>query len=691
MLGYTSLLSYAPSHTYSVRINVVGAFGPVLMGTTHTPDLPHNFLFFPVVLSFFFPGQSVPRDRYMPSLYWFQRLLTPFHSCQRQGRNLAGKVGLFPESYTQQAPPSTGPPASVPSSSGPADEPPSSVASPPSTEQAQLQSRPEDTSHSDATENVAPNQTTTGTNGEVMRATITDVQKAIEQLGHKDDFDGSQSFTFSSSREDSTDQETDHDTDADADGQGWHKGARQKLAEKAKKAVEEQAARDAAEGRVPVRSTAPPINVEMSDDSGDEADGPSGGPSNGYRQHPHIPEEEEDDIAAPHGQVDYHNYSPFIQPSDRFIVPSPVSTVPRPSSELNEDAATEGGVSTARQSTFPQNEQASSPESLLPSPAWPPGLRGISNGISGNDVANLSSSARLAFPSKSQTLNLQEGAGVLPSPATSLNGHQHGLSLGSVTSSVRVAASSPLSAARSADLSSSRKPRNLRAAEWTVEEVVDWLRSKGFDEAVCDKFAEQEITGDVLLELDLAILKSEIGIVAYGKRMRIANAIADLRRPPSILSSEQHTRPGSFSQGSPLPHQSVPLSPSGNGSVGLESLISPESPPGSGDLPGYPPVPARRDSDPGVRPNVTDSTATIGLGLGIPSALLAAGGQKGPGIPNSLLAGGGQNKMAVRVQLMNRVIVLMAFSCRREDHHNFYCLLATQRLRRLPWKKIGGC
>jgi SAM domain (Sterile alpha motif) len=609
----------------------------------------------------------------MPSLYLFRRLLTPFHSRQRQGRNLAGKVGLFPQSYTQPAPPSTGPPstgppASVPSSSGPADNPPSSAASPPSIEQAQLQSRPEDSSHSDPTDNAAPNRTTTGTNGEVMRATLTDVQKAIEQLGHKDDFDGSQSFTFSSSHEDSTDQETDHDTDADANGQGWHKGARQKLAEKAKKAVEELAARDAAEGRMPVRSTAPPINVEMSDDSGDEADGPSGGPSNGYRQHPHIPEEEEDEIAAPRGHVDHHStYSSSIQPSERFIVPSPVSTAPAPSSELNEDATTEGGVSTARQSTFPQSEPASSPESLLPSPVWPPGLRGIPNGISGNDSANHFSSGRLAFPSKSQTSGLQEGASVLPSPAASLNGHQHGLSISSVTSSVRVAASSPFSAARSADLSSSRKPRNPHPAEWPVEEVVDWLRSKGFDEAVCDKFAEQEITGDVLLELDLAILKSEIGIVAYGKRMRIANAIADLRRPPSILSSEQHTRPGSLSRGSPLPHQSVPLSPSGQGSVGLESLVSPESPPNSGDLPGHPPVPARRDSDPGVRSNATDSNATIGLGLGIPTALLAAGGQKapgtpnsllaaggqkGPGIPNSLLAGGGQNKMVVRVQSM---------------------------------------
>lgn len=49
---------------------------------------------------------------------------------------------------------------------------------------------------------------------------------------------------------------------------------------------------------------------------------------------------------------------------------------------------------------------------------------------------------------------------------------------------------------------------------------------------------EQEITGDVLLELNVELLKTEIGIMAFGKRMRIANAITDLRRPPSIQYSD---------------------------------------------------------------------------------------------------------------------------------------------------------
>ncbi|KAH9959220.1 hypothetical protein BC827DRAFT_1214888 [Russula dissimulans] len=556
-----------------------------------------------------------------------------------QGRNLAGDIGLFPESYTQPVPPSSEPPPSAPSAtvspySGLIDKAPSSAVSLPSSKKAPPQ---EGTSHSDKVNGITPNHPAAQSNGEVMRATITDVQKAIEQLGHKDDFDGSRSFTFSSSRDESTDHETDHDTDADVDGEDWHKGARQRLAEKAKKAAEQQAARDAAEGRVPLRSAIPPIDVELSDDSGDEGDGPSPEipPSSPRRQHPHIPEEEEVDTTALNTQVDHHlayTYSPSIQPSERFIVPSPVSTAHHPESELAENTATEKAPSTATQLSFPQNQtgRISENNSSLPSPVSP-GLRGISNGAStlAHDVANRSST-QLVFPSKTQTLSLKEVAGVLPSPAASSNGHRYGYSVSSITSSARVAASSPLSAARSANLPTSKKLRSDHPTEWTVEEVIDWLRSKGFDEVVCDKFIEQEITGDILLELDVAILKSEIGILAYGKRIRIANAIAELRRPPSVMSSsaEQHTRPASLFHISPLAQHGSTLSSAAQGSAGLESLASPESPPDSADSIGQSPLPVRRtDSDPGVRPTATDSSATVGLGLGIPPSLLAANGQ----------------------------------------------------------------
>lgn len=59
---------------------------------------------------------------------------------------------------------------------------------------------------------------------------------------------------------------------------------------------------------------------------------------------------------------------------------------------------------------------------------------------------------------------------------------------------------------------------------------------------ISDENVEQEITGDVLLELDANVLKSEIGIMAYGKRVRIANAIAELRRPSSFeFPAQRHS------------------------------------------------------------------------------------------------------------------------------------------------------
>ena len=570
----------------------------------------------------------------MPSLFLLRRWLTPLRFRYPQGRNLAGKVGLFPESYTQPAPPSTEPPpaampATAPLSAALADKTQSSTASLPTIKQAQLEPLREGTGHTDTVVDAAPNLSTPASNGEVMLATLTDVQQAIEQLGHKDDGDGSRSFSFSSSHGESTDHETDHDTDVDVGGEGWHRSARQKLAENAKKVVEEQAAREAAEGRLTLRSSAPPIDVEMSDDSGDEGDGPfSHSSPNGHDKHPHIPEEDENESAAPPSQK--ISYSPSIQPSERFIVPSPISTAHRPGSGHIDDTSVEVAVATATQQSFPQNEkaQARTPEntSSLPSPVSP-GLRGISNGAT-TDAATTPSSAQLVFPSKTQTLSLQEVSGVLPSPAASSHGHRHGISISSLTSSAFMAASSPLSAPHSADLSPSKRSRDVHPSEWNVEDVIDWLRAKGFDDSVCDKFLEQEITGDVLLELDVGVLKSEIGIVAYGKRIRIANAIAELRRPPSIPSSEQPTRSGSLSHGSPLAQQESTInSPATLPSPRFGTLATPESPPNFGESTGQKVDHAHRESDPGMRPQPIDGDVTIGLGLGVPASLMPGNGQ----------------------------------------------------------------
>ncbi|WVF67433.1 hypothetical protein IAT40_002189 [Kwoniella sp. CBS 6097] len=89
-------------------------------------------------------------------------------------------------------------------------------------------------------------------------------------------------------------------------------------------------------------------------------------------------------------------------------------------------------------------------------------------------------------------------------------------------------------------------------ASWNVEDVVNWAQAKGFDEAICEKFQEHEITGDLLLELDANLLK-ELDIPQFGKRMRIAAAISELRRPGSAVSSssQQQLSPAGLPVGTP--------------------------------------------------------------------------------------------------------------------------------------------
>jgi hypothetical protein len=140
-------------------------------------------------------------------------------------------------------------------------------------------------------------------------------------------------------------------------------------------------------------------------------------------------------------------------------------------------------------------------------------------------------------------------------------------------------------------------------------------------------FLEHEITGDVLLELDANLLKTELEIHAFGKRTRIAKEIAELRRPPSSPSQLAQSHQRTISQSTSIlgSHQSL-RSP-----LALGSILSPESPPHTGDVAGTPAFGnMRRDSDPGSFVRVSDtshdpdsSTAnnstngSSGLGLGI--------------------------------------------------------------------------
>ncbi|KAJ1978502.1 hypothetical protein H4R35_001880 [Dimargaris xerosporica] len=63
---------------------------------------------------------------------------------------------------------------------------------------------------------------------------------------------------------------------------------------------------------------------------------------------------------------------------------------------------------------------------------------------------------------------------------------------------------------------------------WSIEQVAVWLDSQGFGSLV-PIFVDNEISGDVLLELNLTTLK-ELQIKTFGKRYHLMNAIIDLRK-----------------------------------------------------------------------------------------------------------------------------------------------------------------
>ena len=543
-----------------------------------------------------------------PSFYLLRRWLRQFNFRYLQGRNPAGEVGLFPKSHIHPARPRTKPftttrtrrpfsgpkatmyhtsqhravvpaTASLSSESVLVDKGQPSTSSLPSIRLSQLGRAQERTRHTDTVVDATQNQSTATGNGEVMRATMTDVQQVIQQLRHQDDLDGSLSLSFAFSSDESTacdtDHDTDTDTDADVDGDGddWHKSDRQKLTQKAKKVAQEQVARHVIADRVTLR---PPIDLELSDDSWDEEDWSSGESSPGIgRKQPHLSEEEEVDTAAPH-QVDHKppHYS-SIHPYERYIAPSSLTEY-----GVIEDSASGTFAATATQPLFSKNETVRTSEnnnSLL-SPVLP-GLRGISNRVSAKHLF----SAPLVFPSTTQTLGLHEVVDIrsIPFPFPSGTGHGHA-SRSSVATSAFITNSSLFSASTRSTAFVYRNSRDVvlveqnDVVEWNVEEVVDWLRAKGFDDMVCDKFIEQRVRGDALLELDMGVLKSEIGIVGYGTRIRIMNAILELRRLSSVPSCEAPTHPESLFRGSSLARQACSSSTSLFTAIGIPA--SPESP-----------------------------------------------------------------------------------------------------------------
>ena len=166
--------------------------------------------------------------------------------------------------------------------------------------------------------------------------------------------------------------------------------------------------------------------------------------------------------------------------------------------------------------------------------------------------------------------------------------------------------------------------------QWSDEHVTRWLTESKCAPAVADLFRENDIRGDILLELDQATLK-EIGVTSVGDRLRILSAVKSLRlkcsggqgpgnRPISITTppivkltpSDTHHSPSSSSpeNGSPSTskhprHKNIPppitLPPSSPDSNLPRIVRPPDS--ARGLQPSSRPIPVRSNSkDRGLPP-----------------------------------------------------------------------------------------
>ncbi|GAA5816418.1 hypothetical protein MFLAVUS_009947 [Mucor flavus] len=92
---------------------------------------------------------------------------------------------------------------------------------------------------------------------------------------------------------------------------------------------------------------------------------------------------------------------------------------------------------------------------------------------------------------------------------------------------------------------------------WDVQQVSDWLKSVGLD-SVSANFIDQEITGDILLDLNIEALK-ELGINTFGKRYKVMQAITLLKQE-EIKQPMPNTSVSTSAISRPVSRRSIPTS-----------------------------------------------------------------------------------------------------------------------------------
>lgn len=103
---------------------------------------------------------------------------------------------------------------------------------------------------------------------------------------------------------------------------------------------------------------------------------------------------------------------------------------------------------------------------------------------------------------------------------------------------------------------SSEQPDEARAATWTPQEVVNWLQTLNFDNAVIERFFINDISGSILLDLQIEDLK-ELDIQSFGKRHGLMASIRKLRGSICMESASSPSLPSEPVSRESTPHSTM--------------------------------------------------------------------------------------------------------------------------------------
>lgn len=78
-----------------------------------------------------------------------------------------------------------------------------------------------------------------------------------------------------------------------------------------------------------------------------------------------------------------------------------------------------------------------------------------------------------------------------------------------------------------------------KVTTWTPQDVVTWMQRLNADDSIIEKFFINDISGSILLELQIEDLK-ELDIQSFGKRHMLMNSIRQLRNSATSQSIEPH-------------------------------------------------------------------------------------------------------------------------------------------------------